>query len=136
MLASSDFIKAREASYRKQAKLAREAELERRLELAKELEYLQKLSENEQLKFRVKRIVTRLNDETITADARYRANLPCMLGYLSTEQFCEDARALWLYVGATLALDLEEPKKKKPRRKRTEAAPDGAAPRGADGSEP
>lgn len=130
MLASSDFIKAREASYRKQAELARKAELERRLELAKELEYLQKLSENEQLKFRAKRIVMRLNDATITADVRFYGSLPHFLGYSSTEQFCEDARALWLYVGATLALDLEEPKKKKPRRKRTEAAPDGAAPSG------
>ena len=126
MLASSDFIKAREAFYRKQAELAREAELERQRSFAKELEYIQKLSEDERLKYRVKRIVTRLKDATITADARYRANLPYMLGYSSTEQFCEDVCALWLYVGSTLALDLEEPKKKKPRRRRQGTSKPGA----------
>ncbi len=91
----------------------------------RELEYIQKLSEDEALKSRVKRLVIKLNDSLIDADLKlsFFDELPKKLGYLYTEEYVNDVRALWLYVGVTLALD-PGAQKKKPRRRRAKAADD------------
>lgn len=78
------------------------------LRLERELELIHKLSEDEKLKLRVKRLVTRLHD--FDAVGRNFIGLPSLLGYTSFEDFNDDVFALWLYVGATLALDPEEGK--------------------------
>ena len=83
-----------------------QAERERR-----ELEYIKKLSENEALKARVRRLVIKLNDSVCISDVRFYGGLPHMLGYTDSEQYADDVKALWIYVGATLALDEDEQKK-------------------------
>lgn len=89
----------------------------------RELEYIQKLSEDEALKARVKRLVIKLNDSAIIPDVRFYGSLPHMLGYTDPKQYADDVRALWMYVGAKLALE-EKPQKKKPRRRRAKATDD------------
>lgn len=80
------------------------------LRLERELELIQKLSEDEKLKLRVKRLVTRLHHLTLFPDVRFFGDLPHFLGYSSAKDYCDDVIALYLYVGATLALDPEEGK--------------------------
>lgn len=71
------------------------------------LDFIQKISEDEELKASVRRLVIRLNDSVPFLDVRFSRSLPQMLGYKDSEQYAKDVLALLLYVGSTLVLENE-----------------------------